>query len=160
MDLIAINHLRQEGGGPGYLFPWRLPVSLYCVHSSMMRWGWPPLEFGCSVHQLGMCSKDEPNSEAAVSGRGGGRQAVRAGTPAPPLLGSPSQGEGHTHETHVHSRKGKEWKEKMHGLVTLEGPPSSSSPPPHWPGLCHLPLSTAKESGKLHIFSQIHCQAK
>lgn len=43
-----------------------------------------------------------------------------AGTPAPHFLGFPSQGEGHTSETPVGSRKDKEWKEKVHGLVFLE----------------------------------------
>lgn len=42
----------------------------------------------------------------------------------------------------------------------LEGPPLGSSPPSPWLGPCHLTTLTAKESGKLHIFSQVHCQAK
>lgn len=35
-----------------------------------------------------------------------------------------------------------------------------SSPPSSWLRRRHLTTLAAKESGKLHIFSQVHCQAK
>lgn len=118
---------------------------------------------GASVGNMFSCSNGEPNRGVVVSGRGSWRWVVPAGTPAPP----PPYTHTHTFWSHNHKVRATPMrlipgrlKRRCMVLSFWRDPFPAVHLLSHWRGLCHLPLSTAKESGKLHIFSWLHCQAK